>query len=401
MTNFVDIASVLQRSQHTGHLRLLLGEFPAVAILGARQVGKTTLARQLAAEWPQDRVTFLDLEDPTDLARLDDAKLALEPLRGLVVLDEVQRLPELFPLLRVLLDRSPSPAKFLLLGSASPDLVRTSSESLAGRIAYHHLPPLAASETGPQAWETLWERGGFPRSFLAPSSGASMRWRQSFVRTYLERDLRELGIRVTSQSIRRFWTMLAHTHGGIWNAADLGKALGVSSHASRRFLDILCGTFMARRLQPWSSNVGKREVKAPKVYLSDTGLLHFLLGLQDRDDVLAHPKAGLSFESFAMAQVVDALGAEPEECFFWSLHSGAELDLLVVRGERRLGFEFKLSSAPTTSKSMHAAVEQLGLERLDVVFAGSGVFPLREKIRAVGIASLHEAIGRLDARANR
>ena len=195
--------------------------------------------------------------------------------------------------------------------------------------------------------------------------------------------------------------MLAHTHGGIWNAADLGKALGVSSHASRRFLDILCGTFMARRLQPWSTNVGKREVKAPKVYLADTGLLHFLLGLQDREDVLAHPKAGLSFESFAMAQVIDALGAEPEECFFWALHSGAELDLLVVRGEQRFGFEFKLSSAPTTSKSMHAAVEQLGLERLDVVFAGSGVFPLREKIRAVGIASLHEAVSRLDARASR
>lgn len=366
-----------------------------MAILGARQVGKTTLAHDVAARSGAAPV-FLDLEDPTHRDRLVDPKLALEPLRGLIVIDEVQRAPELMPVLRVLADRRPLPARFLLLGSASPELVWHSSESLAGRIAFHELPPFDLAEVGAGQWRQLWLRGGFPRSFLAPGDTASLRWRQAFTRTYLERDLRELGIDVTSSAIRRFWTMLAHTHGSVWNAAELARAFGSASKTVNRYLDILCGTYMARRLQPWFSNLGKREVRAPKVYLSDSGLLHFLLGIKDHETLHNHPKLGMSFEGFAIQQVVQALRAEKEECFFWGVHTGGELDLLVVRGQRRLGFEIKHSSSPGTTKAMHSAMATLGLERLDVIYAGKEVFPLGERLRGVGIEAVVEAIAPLD-----
>lgn len=378
---------MFHRRAHRRQVQILLAQFPVVAVLGARQVGKTTLARMIrdAADVP---VTHLDLEDPTDAARLEDPKLALEGLRGLVILDEVQRAPELFPLLRVLADRAPLPARFLILGSASPALLRQSSESLAGRIAFHHLEPLDLDEVGADALRPVWLRGGFPRSFLADDDAASHRWRQDFTRTYLERDLSELGIRVPSVTLRRFWTMVAHYHGQTWNAAELARAFGVSQRTVGRYLDILCGTFMARRLNPWFENVGKREVRSPKVYLSDSGVLHFLLGIRAMEELEGHPKVGASFEGFAIQQIARSLAAEPEECFHWGLHTGAELDLLVVRGNRRLGFEVKRTTAPRTTRSMHSALDTLGLERLDVVYFGDEVFPLAERIRAVGVRAL-------------
>lgn len=382
---------MLPRPDHLQAISKLLDEFPVVAILGARQVGKTTLAHALASGSEADAV-FLDLEDPTHRDRLADPKLTLEPLRGLVIIDEVQRAPDLMPVLRVLADRRPLPARFLLLGSASPELVRHTSESLAGRIAFHELPPFDLAEVGASEWRRLWQRGGFPRSYLATDDAASLRWRQAFARTYLERDLRELGIDVTSSAIRRFWTMLAHSHGAVWNAAELARSFGSAAKTVNRYLDILCGTYMARRLQPWFSNTGKREVRAPKVYLSDSGMLHFLLCIKNQDTLHTHPKLGMSFEGFAIQQVVQALRAEPEECFFWGMHAGAELDLLVVRGQRRLGFEIKHSSSPRTTKAMHSAVQTLGLERLDVIYVGNEVFPLADRMRGVGIDNVVEAI---------
>ena len=386
---------MVARKKHLATVAGLVREFPVVALLGARQVGKTTLARTLARR-RRGPTTYLDLEDPTHRDRMADPKLALEALEGLVVIDECQNAPDLFPVLRVLADRRPLPARFLLLGSASPDLVRHSSESLAGRIAFHELPPFDLSEVGNAKWRRLWLRGGFPLAFLAKDDAASMRWRQSFTRTFLERDLRELGVGVTSVAIRRFWTMLAHTHAAEWNASELARSFGTSSKTVDRYLDILCGTFMARRLRPWFSNPRKREVRTPKVYLTDTGMLHFLLGIRDAEALQAHPKLGSSFEGFAIHQVVQALRAEPEECFFWGVHTGAELDLLVVRGQRRLGFEIKHSSSPGQTRSMHSALEELELERLDVVYAGSDVFPLGERMRAVGIARISETIKQLD-----
>lgn len=393
---------MLGRERQARTIRDLLRQFPIVAVLGARQVGKTTLARAVAGDdgssglGPDGRVTRFDLEDPTDRAKLGDAKLALEGLHGLVVIDEVQRAPELFPILRVLADRDPQPARFLILGSASPALLRQSSESLAGRIAFHRLEPFDLSETGSASWQALWLRGGFPRSFLAADEAASYRWRQELTRTYLERDLAELGIRIPSGTIRRFWTMLAHFHGQTWNGAELSRAFGVSQHTVRSYLEILCDTFMVRRLQPWFENLSKREVKSPKVFIADSGLLHHLLGIREFADLEGHPKIGASFEGFAIQQVVRTLEAEPEECFSWGLHSGAELDLLVVRGRRRLGFEIKRTSSPKLTRSMQSALDVLGLERLDVVYPGTEVFPLAENVRAVGVAALQDAV-RLDA----
>jgi predicted AAA+ superfamily ATPase len=364
---------MLTRSRHLSALRTLLAEFPVVALLGARQVGKTTLAHQLA-EADGGRVTVFDLEDPTDAERLRDPMLALRDLRGLVVIDEIQRAPGTFTVLRVLADRNPLPARFLVLGSASPDLLRQSSESLAGRIAFHELRPFDLSEVTTDEWNQLWLRGGFPRSFLAP----------------------QLGIRVPGDTIRRFWTMLAHYHGQTWNGAELARAFGVSQSTVRHYLDILTATYMARRLRPWHENVSKRQVKSPKVYLADSGLVHQLLGIEDRDGLEGHPKVGASFEGFAVEQVTRCLEAEPEQCFTWGLHSGAELDLLIVRAGRRLGFEVKRTSAPRVTRSMRSALDVLGLDRLDVVYPGDEVFPLADRVRAVGIASLPETLERGD-----
>jgi hypothetical protein len=374
---------MIDRVRHRAILDGLLTEFPVVGLLGARQVGKTTLARRLVAG-RDEPVTVFDLEDPTDRARLSDPKLALEPLAGLVVIDEVQNVPELFPLLRVLVDRPEAPARFLVLGSAGPDLLRQTSETLAGRIAYHELPPLQLDEVGLDSLEALWLRGGFPRSFLATDDGQSMRWRESFIRTFLERDLPQLGVAVPATTMQRFWTMVAHYHGERWNASEVGRSLGVSAPTVRRYLDTLTDSLVVRQLPPWFENLGKRQIRSPKVFLTDTGLLHALLGLETRHELLGHPKVGASWEGFAISELVRVLGVPWDRCYFWATHQGAELDLVVMTGGKRLGFEVKRTSAPRATRSMHSSLEALGLDRLYVVYPGDQRFPLHARIEAVG-----------------
>ena len=372
-------AMEIAREHHLRRVRLLLREYPVVAILGARQVGKSTLARQLAAR--RGPTHWFDLENPVDLARLADPGLELRALRGLVVLDEIHRLPDVFPLLRVLADRPRTPARFLVLGSASPALLKQTSETLAGRVAFHELDGFGLREISD--WERLWLRGGFPLSYLARSEAASRRWRDGFIQTFLARDVPELGSLVPSTTLRRFWTMLAHWHGQIWNGAEFGRAFGVSHTTVRRYLDLLTSVFVARQLQPWHENISKRQVKSPKVYIADSGILHALLGLASREDVVAHPKVGASWEGFVIGQVIHLLGAAPEQCFHWSTHSGAELDLLVLAGNRRYGFEVKRTEAPRLTASMRSAFETLRLDRLDVVHAGAERFALAKGVRAL------------------
>ena len=380
---------MLHRYAQLDALEDYLRRYPVVGILGARQVGKTTLARQLATS-RTGPVHHFDLENPDDLARLAAPMMALQGLQGLVILDEIQRRPELFPVLRVLADRPDLPARFLVLGSASPELLEQSSESLAGRILYHRLEGFSLDEVGVGERDRLWLRGGFPRSFLAESDAASLEWRSEFVRAFLERDLPQLGVRIPSETLRRFWTMLAHYHGQVWNGQELARAFGVSGSTVRRYLDTLTSSLVLRQLPPWFENLGKRQVKSPKVYIADPGLLHALLNLPTHHDLSGHPKVGASWEGFALAEVVRRLGVRPEECFFWATHGGAELDLLVVRGLRRLGFEFKLTSAPRVTRSMHSALADLKLDRLDVVHAGEPTFPLAEQVRALALTRLEE-----------
>lgn len=378
---------MIRREGHLAAVKGLLRSFPVVALLGARQAGKTTLARRIG-RGHGEAVRFFDLEDPADLAQLTEPMLALRDLRGLVILDEIQRRPEIFPVLRVLADREESPARFLVLGSASPDLLRQSSESLAGRIAYHPIDGFSLDEVGTESLDPLWIRGGFPRSFLASTDEESARWRREFIRTYLERDIPQLGFRVPALTISRFWTMLAHYHGQIWNGAELARSLAVSDKTIRSYLDILVGTFMVDVVPPWFTNSAKRLVKAPRVYLRDSGILHALLNLWSSEDVQRHPRLGASWEGFAMHEILRRLGALPEERFFWATHGGAELDLLVVRGSKRLGFEIKRTDAPTTTRSMHVALADLELDGLDVVHAGDRTFPLAGKIRALSLSRL-------------
>ena len=377
------------RTAHLRRLKLLLREFPVVALLGARQVGKSTLARHLAAQH-RGAATWFDLEDPIDLARLADPGLELRPLRGLVVLDEVQRLPEVFPLLRVLADRPRTPARFLVLGSASPKLLRQTSETLAGRLAFHELDGFGLREAGDL--ERLWLRGGFPLSYLARSEAASRRWRDGFIRTFLEQDLGELGSLLPSTTLRRFWTMLAHWHGQRWNGTEFGRAFGISHTAVQRYLDLLTSVFAVGQLQPWHENVGKRQVRSPKVYVGDSGILHALLQLTGREEVASHPKVGASWEGFIVQQIIHLLGVQPDQCFHWATHSGAELDLLVTASGRRYGFEAKRAEAPRLTRSMRSALETLRLERLDVVHAGTERYPLAPNIRALPAASLAAAL---------
>ena len=375
--------TLLPRPRHTAAVAHLLERFPVVGLIGARQVGKTTLARVLGNSIATPVETF-DLEDPRDRARLSDPMLALEPLRGLVVLDEVQMLPEVFQVLRVLADRPGPPARFLVLGSAGPDLLRQGSESLAGRIAYHEVPPLQLDEVSAARADDLWIRGGFPRSFLAESEEASAVWRRAFLRTFTERDLPGLGVGVAAETMRRFWTMLAHMHGQTLNASAIARSFGVSDATVRRYLDWLTSALVVRQLRPWHENLRKRQVKAPKVYLTDTGVLHTLLGLDTAEAVQGHPQVGASWEWFAMSNAVARLGARWDtDAWFWRTHAGAEIDLVVVRGNRRLGFEVKRTSAPSVTPSMRIAAEDLRLERIDVIHAGKETFPLTANIRAV------------------
>ena len=357
-----------------------------VAIVGARQVGKTTLARRLV-EGARHPVTIFDLEDPTDERKLADPKLALERLRGLVVIDEVQRHEELFRVLRVLADRPGNPARFLVLGSASPALLRQSSESLAGRIAYHELPPFRIEEVGTSAATAsrLWVRGGFPRSFLAKDDERSLDWRSRFLRTFVERDLPQLGVSVPATTMRRFWTMVAHCHGNVWNNAELGRALGVTAPTIGTYLDTLVDALILRRLPPWYENLRKRQVKAPKVYVKDSGLLHALLGVDSEPALLGHPKSGLSWEGFALHEIVHRLRYSWENCYYWATHAGAELDLLVFHRTQRIGFEFKRTSSPRMTRSIHVALADLKLDRLLVIYPGADRFPLHERVEAAGL----------------
>ena len=389
-----NLPGVIDRTRQLATLTRLLASRKVVAILGARQVGKTTLARAYAKR-QSGPVTFFDLERPTDLARLADPLLALEGARGLVILDEIQRRPELFPVLRVLADRPRTRARFLVLGSAAPELLRQSSETLAGRIAYHVLSGFALDEVGAADLERLWLRGGFPPAFTARSAPAGAAWRRDFVRTFLERDLPQLGIAIPAPTLRRFWTMLAHYHGQLWNAAELSRAFAVSDHTVRRYLDTMASTFVVRLLLPWAENLGKRQVKSPKVYLADSGILHTLLGIETARDLEGHPKVGASWEGFLLNAVVEQLGARPEECHFWATHAGAELDLLVVRGSKRFGFEFKRTTAPAITRSMWTSFTDLRLTRLDLLHAGNETFPMAPRIRAVAAARLLEDLAPL------
>jgi predicted AAA+ superfamily ATPase len=369
---------MLKRTRHLAALRRLTRQFPVVAILGSRQVGKTTISQLLAP-----RAVRFDLERADDRAKLTEPLSTLGKLRGTVVLDEVQRLPGIFEALRSLADRRPRPAAFLVLGSASPDLLRQSSESLAGRIAYYHLTGLDLQEVGDSNLDRLWLRGGFPRSFLAKRESESWTWRSQFIDTFLERDIPQLGSRVPAHTLGRFWKMLAHVHGGVFNASEMGRAFGMSDHAVRGYLDLLAATFTVRLLQPWHENISKRQVKSPKAYITDTGLLHALLDIRDLKGLELHPKVGGSWEGFAIAQIQRRLGAADRECFFWGTHSGAELDMLVVRGRERLGFEFKRSEAPVLTPSMRQACKDLKLQHLWVVHPGTHHYALTEGVETV------------------
>ena len=381
---------MIDREFHKRQISRLLLRFPVVVILGARQVGKTTLANTIVPA--AGGSTRFDLENPADLARLADPMLALQGLKGLVVLDEIQRRPNLFPILRVLADRRPARTRFLVLGSAAPALLRQSSETLAGRIAYYELPGLGLREIARQQSDRLWLRGGFPRSFLARSDRQSMDWRQSFIRTFIERDLPSLGVNVAADTMRRFWSMLAHQHAQLWNASEIGRSFGVADTTVRGYLDKLTDTLVVRQLKPWHENLGKRQVKAPKIYIRDTGLLHSLLNLVTLNDMEGHPKIGASWEGFVIDQTVQRLGARSDEIYFWRAHTGAELDLLVVRGARRIGFEVKRTVAPSITPSMRSALADLKLESLTVVHAGQESFMLSKNILALSALHLTDKI---------
>jgi predicted AAA+ superfamily ATPase len=353
---------------------------PVVALLGPRQCGKTTLARMLAKK---EKPTYFDLESPADLRRLESPLRALENLSGLVIIDEVQRQPSLFEILRVLVDRPGNPARFLLLGSASLHLVKGVSESLAGRIGFVDLSGFDLREVGSRSANRLWTRGGFPRSFLGADDSASFLWRGNFIRTFLERDIPQLGITIPAMTLRRFWTMIAHYHGQVWNAADFGRSLGTSENTARRHLDILAGAYMVRVLPPWFENIGKRQVKSPKIYIRDSGIFHALLQLPTLGDIQSHPKLGASWEGYALEQVLSILDADNP--YFWATHSGAELDLLLTLGGRRVGFEFKYGDAPGRTRSMLVTLQDLKLDRLFVIYPGDQEYEIDEKIAVIPI----------------
>ncbi|MGI9250099.1 MAG: ATP-binding protein [Pseudohongiellaceae bacterium] len=369
---------------------------PIVGILGPRQCGKTTLARdyikpnglsETAAKAPADeQVHYFDLEDPDHLNSLSDPKLALESLEGLIVIDEIQRLPELYPVLRVLIDRRPLKQRYLVLGSASRDLLRQTSESLAGRIIYLELPPFTIFETENQ--QQLWLRGGFPPAYLAANDTIGINWRKAYIASFLERDLPMLGIDFAPNTMRRLWMMLAHWNGKVFNASEFARSLDVSAATVKRYLDILAGTFMVRILQPWHTNIHKRQIKSPKVYFRDTGIMHALLNLPDLAGVQGHPSVGASWEGFALEQVTRLHRADASECFFWGTHATAELDLLLMQGDKKTAYEFKYTSTPKATRSMHTALEDLQLEQITIIYPGNRTYSLTNNIRVVGLKQL-------------
>lgn len=375
--------------QRAAFLQQIEGYFqshPMVGILGPRQCGKTTLARDYIHTLGNEQVHYFDLEDPEHLNRLSDPRLALGPLEGLIVIDEVQRLPELFPLLRVLIDRKPRKQQYLILGSASRDLLRQTSESLAGRIVYLELSPFTVFEAvNPRR---LWLRGGFPPAYLAKTNSDSMTWRKAYITTFLERDLPTLGIDFVANTMRRFWMMLAHWNGNVFNASEFARSLDVTSPTIKRYLDILAGTFMIRTLQPWYANIHKRQVKSPKIYFRDMGIMHVLLNLPDHASLQGHPKLGASWEGFALEQVIQIYRADAAECFFWATYANAELDLLIVQGDKKMAFEFKYTTTPKVTRSMHSALQDLDLDQISIVCPGDSTYPLADNIRVTNLEQL-------------
>ena len=356
---------------------------PAVSLIGPRQCGKTTLARGMAE---RQYAEYFDLEDPRSLRRLEHPLTSLEPLQGLVVIDEAQLRPDLFPILRVLADRAPLPARFLLLGSASPELVRRSSESLAGRVETVAMAGFSLGEVGAAALRSLWLRGGFPRSFLAEDDEASLAWRESFIQTFLERDLGRFGLQIPAPTLRRFWNMLAHYHGQVWNASELARSLGEAHTTVKRHLDVLCGALVMRQLPPWFENLGKRQVKSPKVYLRDSGLLHALLGIGRFSELESHPKLGASWEGFVIEEILRVTG--DRQAYFWATQAGAELDLFVLWHGQRIGIEVKYGDAPGFTKSMAVAIADLKLDRLFVVYPGNSAYQLNDETEVVPLADM-------------
>jgi predicted AAA+ superfamily ATPase len=379
-------------------LRLGLKRARVVALIGPRQSGKTTLARQLI---PARSANYFDLEDPVSAATLAQPMTALRELRGLVVIDEIQRRPDLFPVLRVLADRKPVVARFLILGSAAPELLRQSSESLAGRLETIDVSGFDLGEVGSSRMARHWQRGGFPLSFLARSNDDSFSWRRQFLQTFLERDVPQLGIGVPAPALLRFWTMLAHSQGNIWNVADPARSLGIGESTIRRYLDLFTNLLIVRQLQPWHENLTKRQVKAPKVYVRDSGLLHALLGIRSERELLSHPKSGASWEGYAIEETLKAL--EPDQAYFWATHQGAELDLLLFKGGRRYGIEMKRADAPTLTPSMRIAMTDLRLERLFVLYPGSRTYSLQERIEVLPLDQVAsgELLARVEHRTRR
>jgi len=368
----------INRPQFEAEVRESLTYNPVTAILGPRQCGKTTLARSISETI---KSTLFDLEDPADFELLkSNPKQIFYGLEGLVIIDEIQRLPELFPLLRVLADEANSKRKYLILGSASPDLIRNSSESLAGRIGFINLTGFRLNEVGTENLRNLWIRGGFPRSYLAQNENQSFTWRNDFIQTFLERDISMYGFNIPPVTLRRFWQMLAHYHGQVWNGAEFARAMGVSEPTVKRYLDILTGTYMIRQLQPWYENLKKRQVKAPKVYIRDSGILHTLLTLEE-DKILTNVKVGASWEGFVIEQLIQVLNTR--DCYFWRTHTGAELDLLVVKSGKKLGFEIKYSDVPKITRSMNSVNEELGLDKLFLIYQGKRKLQLQERIFAL------------------
>lgn len=363
----------------------------AVALLGPRQCGKTTLAREYGESMKKGTaVHYFDMEDPLDLAKMENPMLTLTELKGLIIIDEIQRRPDLFPILRVLIDKHKQDQYYLILGSASSELIRQSSETLAGRIKYIEVTPFIYEEA--KEMNKLWIRGGFPRSYLAQTNEDSVDWRQSYISTFLERDIPQLGIKVGSAILRRFWTMLTAYHGNLFNASEIGKSLGIAHTTVQHYLDILSGTFMIRQLRPWHENITKRQVKSPKIYFRDSGILHTLMRIENEQSLKDNPKLGSSWEGFSLEQVIRSSQVGASDCYFWSTYSGAELDLLIFKGDKRLGYEFKFADQPRLTKSMIIAKENLNLDSLTVVHPGDGNFPLAEEVRAIGLKELLESL---------
>ena len=383
---------MIDRPRYFQKIRFQLDVHPVVAILGPRQCGKTTLARMYADRFVNEAVTRFDLEDPTHLSRLESPKLALETLEGLVIIDEVQRSPGLFEVLRVLVDRENNPARFLILGSASRELIRQSSETLAGRIGHIELTPFSVEEVGKSSMAKLWFSGGYPPSFLANSNEVGIAWRKAYISTFLERDIPSLGFSIPSVALRRFWMMIAHYHGQTVNYSELGRSFGASDKTIRRYLDLLSSTFMLRQLSPWHENIKKRQVKAPKIYIRDSGIFHTLLGIETYESLQFHPKLGPSWEGFAIETIIRRYGADQGECYFWSAYGRAELDLLIFSGSRRIGLEIKHTDKPKITRSLRTAREDLKIDECYIVYPGKERFPLDESTQAVGLNTLIDEI---------